>query len=137
MAQNSIPLPAATGDFEKGPPTAAPVSSHEGATGDWINADELALSPGLRKARYRDNELTLTSAEFNILEHLLRHRGRVVSRDDLVPAALGRRLGTLDRSIDVHISRLRKKIVQCGGDGDRIKTVRGSGYVYTAFRTEV
>lgn len=138
MAQNSIALSAVTGDFEKqGSSTAAPLSPQEIAAGDWISADDLALSPGLRKANYGNNELTLTSAEFNILEHLLRHRGTVVSREDLVRAALGRRLGTLDRSIDVHISRLRKKIVQSGGDGGRIKTVRGSGYVYTAFRTEV
>ena len=138
MAQNPIGLHAVVGNFDKPSPAAPRLSaSEEGGAGDWINADDLALSPGLRKATYRNSELTLTSAEFNILEHLVRHRGTVVSREELVRAALGRRLGTLDRSIDVHISRLRKKIVQCGGDGDRIKTVRGSGYVYTAFRIEV
>jgi DNA-binding response OmpR family regulator len=49
-----------------------------------------------------------------------------------VQATLGRHLGALDRSIDVHISRLRKKLARCGADDARIKSVRGAGYIYTA-----
>jgi DNA-binding response OmpR family regulator len=105
--------------------------------GDWIKVGEVALSPGLRKATYGSKELRLTSAEFNILEYLLRSRGTVVSREDLVQTALGRHLGTLDRSVDVHISRLRRKLIQCGADDTHIKAVRGAGYIYTALPTDM
>jgi DNA-binding response OmpR family regulator len=106
-------------------------------SGDWIKIGELALSPGLRKATYGGKELHLTSAEFNILEYLLRNRGTVLSREALVQAALGRHLGALDRSIDVHISRLRRKLIESGADDAHIKAVRGAGYIYTALPTNL
>jgi DNA-binding response OmpR family regulator len=101
-------------------------------SGDWIRAGEVALSPGLRKATCGNKELVLTSVEFNVLECLLRHRGSVVARDELVRVAMGRELGMLDRSIDVHISRLRRKLEQCGATDIRIKSIRGAGYLYPA-----
>jgi len=106
------------------------------ATGDWIRVDGLSLSPGLRKANCNNKELVLTSVEFNVLECLLRHRGTTVSREELVRVALGRKEGLMDRSIDVHISHLRKKIEECGSHV-RIQAVRGAGYLYPAFITEV
>jgi DNA-binding response OmpR family regulator len=99
---------------------------------DWIRVRDLALSPGLRKATCGNKELFLTSVEFNVLECLLRHRGSVVAREELVRVALGRQLGMLDRSIDVHISRLRRKIEECGAMDIRIKSIRGTGYIYPA-----
>jgi DNA-binding response OmpR family regulator len=109
------------------------VEDHEVTDGgDWLRDDGLALSPGLRKATYGEAELRLTSAEFNILEHLLRNRGSVLTREELVRAALGRHLGALDRSVDVHISRLRKKIIESGAGGTHIKAIRGVGYIYAA-----
>lgn len=142
MAQNFIGRYAASGEFEQngspiGEQTPTQPLREEGEAGDWIKAGDLALSPGLRKATYRNKDLRLTSAEFSILEHLLRRRGTVVAREELVQAALGRQLGALDRSIDVHISRLRKKFAQCGADDDHIKAVRGRGYLYAAVRTDV
>jgi DNA-binding response OmpR family regulator len=105
--------------------------------GDWIHAGGVSLSPGLRKAKCGDRELDVTSIEFNVLEHLLRNRGSVVSRESLAESALGRKLGMLDRSIDVHVSRLRRKLADCAaGNGELIKAVRGSGYVYAAMRVE-
>jgi len=105
--------------------------------GDWIHAGGVSLSPGLRKAKCGDRELDVTSIEFNVLEHLLRNRGSVVSRESLAESALGRKLGMLDRSIDVHVSRLRRKLSDCAaGNEDLIKSVRGSGYVYAAVRVE-
>jgi two-component system response regulator CpxR len=56
--------------------------------------------------------------------------GQVVSREDLAKQALGRRLSPYDRSIDVHISSLRRKLGHELGDTERIKTVRGMGYLY-------
>jgi len=67
----------------------------------------------------------LTAVEFDLLEHLVRHAGRKVLRDDLTRAAWGRQASPLDRSLDVHISRLRRKIAA----GARIVTVRGVGYM--------
>jgi len=102
--------------------------------GDWIAAGELSLSLSLRTARLRGKELGLTAIEFNLLEYLVRHIGTIVSREQLSRDVLGRRVGLLDRSIDVHVSRVRRKIVQCGGDGDLIKAIRGSGYCFAAMR---
>ena len=114
--------------------TQAPPTSGDG---DWIHAGGVSLSPGLRKAKCGDRELDVTSIEFNVLEHLLRNRGSVVSRESLAESALGRKLGMLDRSIDVHVSRLRRKLSDCAaGNEDLIKSVRGSGYVYAAVRVE-
>jgi DNA-binding response OmpR family regulator len=84
-----------------------------------------------------ERELDVTSIEFNVLEHLLKNRGSIVSREELAEAALGRKLGMLDRSIDVHVSRLRRKLAECpAGSEELIKAVRGSGYVYAAMREE-
>ena len=72
----------------------------------------------------------LSAVEFSLLEVLLRLAGQVVSRDDLSLQALGRRLNAYDRSIDVHVSSLRKKLGTSPNVNDRIKTVRGVGYIY-------
>ncbi|MFL6301706.1 MAG: response regulator transcription factor [Terriglobales bacterium] len=105
--------------------------------GDWIRVGAVALSPGLRSVKCGDRELDITSIEFNVLEYLIKNRGTVVSRESLAEAALGRKLGLLDRSIDVHVSRLRRKLADCFGDNEElIKAVRGSGYVYAAMRPE-
>jgi two-component system response regulator CpxR len=113
--------------------------SSEGSSedGDWIRAGHLALSPGLRRATCSNQELALTSVEFSILECLIQHRGSVVSREELSRVALGHRVGMLDRSIDVHISRVRKKIEECGATDIRIKAVRGAGYLYPCFEPHV
>ena len=97
---------------------------------DWISVGEIALSPGRREIRCNNKLVDATAFEFNILEYLLRHLGKIVPREELAEAALGRKLGMLDRSIDVHLSRLRKKLAACGAD-QRIKAVRGSGYIFT------
>ncbi len=76
-----------------------------------------------------DQEIALTGVEFSLLEVLLRSAGSVVSRDELSQAALFRRASAFDRSLDVHISNLRRKLGPTGG-GERIKTVRGVGYQY-------
>jgi two-component system response regulator CpxR len=74
----------------------------------------------------------LTSVEFSILENLVRQAGQVVSREDLVRNALGRSLSAYDRSIDVHVSSLRRKLGQGPGESERIKTIRSVGYLYSA-----
>ena len=71
----------------------------------------------------------LTSVEFAVLELLLRSLGQVVTRESISESALGRRLSPYDRSIDVHMSNLRKKLGPRPGGGARIKTIRAAGYV--------
>ena len=72
----------------------------------------------------------LTNVEYELLLILLSAAGRIVRREELVRGALGRELSPLDRSIDMHISHLRKKLGHYIGEVERIKTVRGVGYVY-------
>ncbi len=92
---------------------------------------DVELDPGAHIVLQRGHPVDLTSVEFAMLEVLLRASGQVVSREDLAKQALGRRLSPYDRSIDVHISSLRRKLGHQLVDTERIKTVRGMGYLYT------
>jgi two-component system response regulator CpxR len=76
--------------------------------------------------------LDVTTVEFNLLEMLLRSAGSVVSRDDIASTVLGRELSPFDRSIDVHISKLRKKLGNLPNGRERIKTIRNTGYMYVS-----
>jgi two-component system, OmpR family, response regulator CpxR len=69
--------------------------------------------------------------EFSLLEMLVRAAGGVVERDELAKSVLGRSLMPFDRSLDVHVSRLRKKLGPQPGGGERIKALRTVGYLYT------
>ena len=82
-----------------------------------------------REAWLEGEPLRLTNAEFVILATLMRCAGEVVSRETLTRTALGRRLLPDDRSLDTHISNLRKKLGQEDEDPIQIRSVRGSGYV--------
>lgn len=93
---------------------------------------DVELVSGTRTVLRNSQKVDLTSVEFAILETLLRLAGQVVSRDDLVKQALGRDFSVYDRSIDVHVSSLRKKLGQGPGESERIKTVRNIGYLYSA-----
>jgi len=95
-----------------------------------LTVGNVVLDPGRRLATQAGHPLPLTSVEFSLLEVLLGAAGRVVSREDLCQQVLGRALSPFDRSIDVHISNLRKKLGSGGSDTDRIQTVRGVGYLY-------
>jgi DNA-binding response OmpR family regulator len=72
----------------------------------------------------------MTSTEYSVLEVLLREAGRVVSKMELSERALGRKLSRYDRSLDMHVSNLRKKLGSLPNGEERIKTVRGVGYQY-------
>ena len=76
--------------------------------------------------------MQLTEVEFHILEILLRSAGALVKRQDLALQALGRHLTFDDRSLDVHISNIRRKLGSRMGEVDRIRTIRGEGYIYAA-----
>jgi len=95
---------------------------------------DIRLDPAAREVRLRDAPLALTSVEFTLLEVLLQHAGRVVTREQLTETVLGHKLGPFDRVIDVHVSNVRKKLGSSHGS-ERIKSVRGSGYLFVV-RTE-
>jgi len=95
-----------------------------------IIVGDVDMDLGTREVRRGGMHLEVTSIEFNLLEILLREAGRVVTREYLTEKVLGRAFTAYDRSVDVHLSSLRKKLGHKIGDLDRIKTVRGSGYIY-------
>jgi DNA-binding response OmpR family regulator len=97
--------------------------------GGEIKVGDLALSVSRRVVSRAETPVELTAAEFNVLECLLRNAGSVVTRETLAERALGRPLAPFDRSVDVHVHNLRKKI--SAPPDDRIKTIRGVGYIYT------
>ncbi len=90
---------------------------------------DVELDPARREVTRAGIRIELTAVEFNILAALLQSVGKVVKRDELSRLALGRVLSPFDRSIDVHVSKIRKKL-GAGGECDRIKTLRSVGYLY-------
>jgi DNA-binding response OmpR family regulator len=80
----------------------------------------------------RGETVVLTSMDFNLLRIFAEHAGETLERSRLMEQTRGRDLGPLDRSLDVQISRLRSRLQDDGKQPDLIKTVRGSGYVFSA-----
>jgi len=103
--------------------------SESGATG-VILWGPLRLDLRARRAEVAQKDLELTSAELRILELLVRADTRTVTRDELMLQALGRRLLPTDRSLDTHVSNLRRKLVRYT-DRVNVQSVRGSGYALT------
>jgi two-component system response regulator CpxR len=91
---------------------------------------DLEIDCQQRRVRQDSRDVALTGAEFDILLLLVRSAGKVLSRDEIAEAALGRPIGFFDRSVDNHISSLRKKLRARVGEM-RIQNVRGTGYTYT------
>ena len=100
-----------------------------------ITVDDVTLDLGRRVARRAGTAVALTAVEFSLLELLVRAAGSVVRRDDLARGALGRSLLPFDRSIDVHVSRVRKKLGPRPDGAERISTLRAVGYLYTRLGT--
>ena len=86
-----------------------------------------------REVHYDGQRVDVTTMEFDVLLMLVREAGRVVSREDLYEKICGIEYDGLDRGMDVHVSRIRKKLVTLGCDPRRLKAVRGAGYLL-AFR---
>jgi two-component system response regulator CpxR len=97
-----------------------------------LTAGDVELDLGTRVVRRDGQVVELTAVEFDLLEELLRAAGRIITREELSKEVLGRSTSPFDRSIDMHISNLRKKLGHQLGDVERIKTVRGVGYIYAA-----
>jgi DNA-binding response OmpR family regulator len=98
--------------------------------------DDVELELNTRRVLRRGQAIDLTAVEFNLLKVLLQSAGTVVSREDLNQAVLGRSYSPYDRSIDVHISKLRKKLGEKVGQVERIQAIRGEGYLYASLAKE-
>jgi DNA-binding response OmpR family regulator len=96
-----------------------------GGRPDELRVDEVTLHYGTRGVTRAGEPVELTSTEFSVLERLLREAGGVVSKESLSLDALGRKLQRYDRSLDMHVSNLRRKLGEAS-----IQTVRGVGYLY-------
>jgi two-component system response regulator CpxR len=94
-----------------------------------LEVNQVRMVPATRQAWCQGNSLDLTTIEFDILELLVHSAGRVVSRAELIAAIHQRPATPLERSLDVHVSHLRKKL---GLHGKLIHTVRGVGYMFRA-----
>jgi DNA-binding response OmpR family regulator len=94
-----------------------------------LEVDGLRVDVAARTAVVADRPVPLTTMEFDVLRMLVRHAGSVVERDDLYTRVLGVAYDGLDRGMDVHVSRIRRKLERCGFDPARLKAVRGAGYL--------
>ena len=94
-----------------------------------LQVGSLRLQPGERRAYADEKELLLTGAEFLLLLALAQRAGELVDKAVLTRVALGRELERFDRSVDVHVSRLRHKLMEASAQSPRIESVRGAGYV--------
>jgi DNA-binding response OmpR family regulator len=103
----------------------------EGETVERLDVDGIVMSTASRSATLNGEDLNLTSVEFELLYVLLKDAGKIVKKEDLSETVLERKLSPYDRSLDMHISNLRKKMGPRPDGSDRIKTIRSVGYIYT------
>ena len=104
-------------------PGGGPVPEH-------VLIGDVELDAGSRSVRRGTRIVDVTSVEFDLLEAFFKAPGRVIPREELTKVVLGRELGALDRSIDVHVSNLRRKLGPAPDGRERIKAVRSVGYLY-------
>ncbi|KPZ51886.1 MULTISPECIES: response regulator transcription factor [Pseudoalteromonas] len=105
------------------------INSLNVATPSKITINGITVNLAAREAIISDHPLTLTGTEYEVLVLLIKNAGEVVSKEQISEEVLGRRLASFDRSIDMHVSNIRKKIAE-HIPGERIKTMRGTGYVF-------
>src|SRR5271163_3296300 len=100
-----------------------------------IILDDIRLDTRARVARHKTRDVELTAAEFELLTLFFKAPGQVFPREELVKTALGREPEPSDRSLDVHISNLRKKLGPFDDGTERIRAIRNVGYVYVVAET--
>jgi two-component system response regulator CpxR len=102
----------------------------EDATSQSLHVGDVEFNVWSRSVRRNSLAVELTAVEFDLLGVFLRSPGKVLQRDELAREVLGRDLTAFDRSIDVHVSNLRRKLGSLPSGQERIKAVRGAGYLY-------
>lgn len=118
IQRRTAPVPGVSGQEATGEKPAA------------IAVGDIELNPATHSVLCNNTKVELTAVEFSLLHHLLLKAGEVISRDELADNVLGRKLELFDRSIDVHISSIRKKLGRQDNDRERIISIRGVGYQY-------
>jgi two-component system response regulator CpxR len=106
-------------------------ASNETDANEKFDVDGIQIAASSRMATSDGEDLGLTSVEFDLLYALLKDAGKIVKKEDLSENVLERKLSPYDRSLDMHISNLRKKLGPRADGSDRIKTIRSVGYIYT------
>jgi two-component system response regulator CpxR len=114
----------------------APAVLRTEVTGDVLTVADVVLDTRARSVRRSGIYVELTAAEFDLLRAFMHSPGRVVSREELFRDVLGREFSIFDRSIDNHVSSLRKKLGLQPDGRDRIRAVRNAGYVYVALESD-
>ncbi|WP_293752020.1 response regulator transcription factor [uncultured Paraglaciecola sp.] len=94
-----------------------------------LKVGNVELSPSAQQVYCADNLVEMTGTEYSILHLLMINQGHLVSKQDISEKVLGRKLAAFDRSIDMHVSNLRKKLAVFSLE-EKIKTHRGAGYLY-------
>jgi two-component system, OmpR family, response regulator CpxR len=100
------------------------------APSEILRVGDVELDSGTRVVLLKGRPVDLTSVEFGLLQVLLREAGQVVPRERLTDMVLSRKFSPFDRSIDMHVSKIRKKLGDSDSSSDHIKTVRGVGYIF-------
>ncbi len=96
-----------------------------------LHIDDLILNPSTQHVECAGTAIEMTATEFLILHLLMINQGQIVSKQDICEKVLGRKLVAFDRSIDMHLSNIRRKLMSCS-DKEKIKTIRGTGYLFVA-----
>ena len=105
------------------------ITSLANTSSNKLTVNNIVINLAAREAYVDEHPLSLTGTEYEVLALLVKHAGEVVSKEQISEEVLGRRLASFDRSIDMHLSNIRKKIAEFN-NAERIKTMRGTGYVF-------
>ncbi len=101
---------------------------------DLLSINDVSLDKNNRQVLLNNLEVELTSTEFDLLYLLMENAGKLVSRETISENCLGKRLQPFDRSIDMHLSNIRKKLGDHAVNKPRVKTIRGNGYQYLIWK---
>ncbi|MEP6903003.1 MAG: response regulator [Actinomycetota bacterium] len=107
------------------------VDENKQVSSESLTVEDIEVSLTGRTAKINSEDLNLTAVEFDLLVALLEQAGKIVKKEDLSQRVLDRRLSPFDRSLDMHVSNLRKKLGLREDVSERIKTIRSVGYIYT------
>lgn len=108
------------------------IAARLGNDTEELTAGDVTLNTATREVRLRGDLIDLTALEFDLLHCLARSAGRILNRDQLLDEVAGREYDVFDRSIDVHISSIRRKLGDDFREPRYIKTVRSVGYMFVA-----
>lgn len=105
------------------------IKNKQSTSSSTLTVNEVTLDNATRQVACAGSSVELTGTEYEMLHLLLQFHGQIVSKDKLSEEVLGRKLNPFDRSIDMHVSNIRRKLM-AHSDAEKIKTVRGAGYIF-------